>query len=97
MINFKTEEGKLVVTFPKKVDTAMCSDFEAELIEKLKEENIVVVFDMEGVEYIASSFLRVCVETAKQITTDRFTLVNVPSFVQKVFKVSGLDTQLKIV
>ena len=97
MVNFGFESAKLVLTFPKKVDTAICGTFEAELAEKLKVENVVVVFDMTGVEYIASSFLRICLETAKQISTDRFTLINVPPFVQKVFKVAGLDEQLKIV
>lgn len=96
MVNFNMVEAKLVLTFPKKVDTAMCSEFEAELVEKMKIENINIVFDMEGVEYIASSFLRICLETAKQIGTERFKLINVPSFVLKVFKVAGLDSQLNL-
>jgi len=96
MVNFNLTEAKLVLTFPKKIDTAMCGEFEAELNEKLKTDNINVVFDLAGVEYIASSFLRICVETTKQLGADRFSLINVPSFVQKVLKVAGLDTQLNI-
>jgi anti-anti-sigma factor len=96
MVNFNMDGENLTLTFPKKIDTALCATFEAELLEKIKTGSPEVQFNLAGVEYIASSFLRICLELAKQIGTERFTLINVPPFVQKVFKVAGLDGQLTI-
>jgi Anti-anti-sigma regulatory factor (antagonist of anti-sigma factor) len=96
MVNINSENAKLVLTFPKKIDTAVCGTFENELNEKLKTSQADVIFDLSGVEYIASSFLRICVDVAKKTGKDNFLLKNVPPFVEKVLKVAGLEEQLNI-
>lgn len=54
-------------------------------------------FDLEDVDYIASSFIRICVKSAKLAGAGNFSIINCQPFIKKTFKVSGLDSVLNIV
>ena len=46
---------------------------------------------MTEVNYIASSFIRICVTVAKQVPRGNLTIVNCDPFLKKTFKIAGLD------
>ncbi len=96
MINYNLTEEKLVSTFSGKIDSVACSKFESELIKKITEAEKPVVFDLAKVDYIASSFLRICIYVPKLIGTENFSIINVTPHVKKVFKLVGFDKHLGI-
>lgn len=85
------ENNKLVFSFPEKLDTVYCSKIESELVKKIMDEKKEVIFDLEGVEYICSLFLRICVKVTKEIGKDNFSIKNVGPSTLKVFKIARFD------
>ena len=86
---------EVVCNFKKRMDTQECNNVETEILDSVKGAE-AVVFDLSGVEYIASSFLRICGKTAKKVKTKKFTIINASSQVMKVFKISGLTDVLDV-
>jgi anti-anti-sigma regulatory factor len=60
MLHTALEEGKLVFHFQGPLDSATCQELEAEILAKVRAAQSLVVFDLQGVEYVASTFLRLC-------------------------------------
>jgi anti-anti-sigma factor len=50
-----------------------------------------VVFDLAGVDFVASAFLRLCLMVQQKAAGHQLTLVNVSPPIKKVFKIAGLD------
>jgi len=96
MVDISVKEGKLVCTFNGRLDTVNCAKWEKTLIDKIKDEKPQVVFDLGKVEYVASGFLRVCLQVAKIAGSENLTLINVSEYVRKVFALSGFDKHLNI-
>ena len=94
------EEKVITLTFTGRMDFLAV----AKLIEMIEAEPVMkdwkpenkIVFDLREVDYIASSFIRICVSHAKQAGPGRFSIVNCQPFVKKTFKISGLDEILNI-
>jgi anti-anti-sigma factor len=98
--NYNTEEKITTFAFTGRMDTqAVVSLNEIigaeEGLKDLKPED-KIVFDLKDVDYIASSFIRICVIYAKQASADCFSITNCQPFVKKTFKISGLDEVLNI-
>lgn len=55
-----------------------------------------IIFDLKEVDYISSSFIRICVDVAKQAAQGQFSIINCQPFIKKTFKLSGLDTLLNV-
>ena len=55
-----------------------------------------IVFDLAGVDYVASGFLRLCLSAAKSVPSGGFSIVNTDPGVKKVFKIAGLDELLQV-
>ena len=55
-----------------------------------------LVFDMKDVEYIASAFLRVCIEAAQTMPEGAFAVKNVDPIIKKTFMIAGLDNLLHV-
>jgi anti-anti-sigma factor len=96
MFTFTTGSGRLVCTFPRHMDTVACEKYQAQIDEQVTRAQTPVTFDMNGVDYVSSSFLRICVKTAQALGEGRFELINVGPEVKKVFKIAGLDRDLTI-
>ena len=86
---------EVVCTFNRRMDTQQCNNVEAEILDGLTNAESVV-FDLEGVEYVASSFLRICGKTAKKVELGNFSIINASSQVMKVFKIAGLTKILNV-
>jgi anti-anti-sigma factor len=96
MVHYSVEDSKLVCSFSHRLDSANCAKWQEQLMQKVKESKMPVVFDMEKVNYIASVFLRICLAVAKEIGADNLTVVKTSDYVKKVFRVSGFDKKIKI-
>jgi anti-anti-sigma factor len=102
MLQFNHNEGEKVVTlvFSGRMDFLAVSNLNeiigAEPVMQNWSPENKIVFDLSEVDYIASSFIRICVSFAKQAGSGRFSIVNCQPFVKKTFKISGLDDVLNI-
>lgn len=91
MIEYVEDEGVFVCIFPASLDTGACEQFGPELLVRLEQTSMPVVFDMSGVEFMASSFLTICLKAAKAVGEERFRMRHVRPMVRKVLDVTGLS------
>jgi anti-anti-sigma factor len=96
MIEFRQENGKLICSFLCNMETEACSKCESTLFEKIREQKLPIIFDLDKVNYIASMFLSICLAAMKEPCVESFTLINVRPNVKKVFKIAGIDQHLSI-
>ncbi|RLD09785.1 MAG: hypothetical protein DRI44_07725 [Chlamydiae bacterium] len=96
MVDITVKDDKLVCTFNGRLDTVNCSKWEKELLDKAKESKNPVIFDLGNVEYVASGFLRVCLQASKLVGTEKLKLINANEYVRKVFSLSGFDKYLNV-
>ena len=54
-----------------------------------------VIFDLDGVDFVSSAFLRLCIYAQRQAGDHGFQIVHVGPYVKRVFKIAGLDAMLK--
>jgi anti-sigma B factor antagonist len=89
-IEKKLENGKLTVTVGGRLDTNTSPDLEAAVKLDGVEE---LVFDFAGLEYIASSGLRVLLGAQKEMSAKggKMLVANPNEMVRGVFEVTGLD------
>jgi anti-anti-sigma factor len=99
-INKNKEEKTVTLTFTGRMDSLasmnLGGNIQNEPLVKDLEPEDKIVFDLKDVDYIASSFIRICVSQSKQIGSGRFSIINCQPFVKKTFKISGLDGVLNI-
>jgi len=91
-----TNEPNLVCSFSEQLNTANCLKIQDELLNKVQESKVPVIFDMQDVDYVSSVFLGMCLKVGKEVGFDNFTVVNVHPNVKKVFKIAGFDKQISI-
>ncbi|MDP8262701.1 MAG: STAS domain-containing protein [Candidatus Ancaeobacter aquaticus] len=96
MVHYTDGDEKLICAFSHRLDSVNCTKWEQGLYEKVRNINKPVVFDMTEVNYIASAFLRICIAVSKEIGAENLTVIKVHDNVMKVFRLAGLDRQLKI-
>jgi len=106
MIKFhhSPHEKKLVCKFKGKLDTNVCIQVAVQITDKITEikdpaeliHSGFIVFDLEEVNYIASSFIRICISTAKTAEKGNFSITNSNPFIKKTFKIAGLDEMLNV-
>jgi len=98
--DYNTIDKVMTATFSGRMDTLAAAKvneiLQAEPILKDWEPENKIVFDFKEVDYIASSFIRICVSYAKLAGTGRFSIAHCQPFVKKTFKISGLDEILNI-
>ncbi len=92
-----TVEGKIIFTFIHKLDTVNCANKENDILTILSENSNDVEFDMTGVDYISSNFLRICTMVAKRLNPNKLKITNTTPNVKKVFKIAGFDQVMDIV
>jgi anti-anti-sigma factor len=91
MIDFREADAKLLCTFSGRLDTLVCQELDPLLAAEVESRKLPVVFDLTGVDYVASAFLRLCIRTARQTGGVRFSIVNLSPQVMMVFKMAGFD------
>jgi len=91
-------------TFKGKMDTLRSNravedfkgEFESLLSSGVSAEELKICFDLSEVDYISSSFLRLCISSARDIKTGNFSIINTGPEIMKVFKIAGLDPMLNV-
>jgi anti-anti-sigma factor len=101
-IVFDKYESSLYCSFPRRMDTVSCTEYEKLFNEKtapLKEterEDLSIVFDLMDVSYVSSCFFRLCISAAKMVKKDNFNVIHTDPQVMKTFKIAGLDKAFNI-
>lgn len=102
MVTFDyNQEGKsITLIFTGRMDYQAAGEISeillSEPVMKTRTPEESIIFDIGGVDYIASSFIRICIQYAKLAGSGRFSIVNCQPLVKKTFKISGLDETLHI-
>jgi len=102
MVTFhhNTDENEITAAFTGRLDTLAVQTLNEMIRVNLpvKEEpsGEKIIFDMKEVDYISSSFIRICVAMAKQAGGGRFSMVNCQPFIKKTFSLSGLAEVLNV-
>ncbi len=96
MVDYIFSDDKLLCVFEERLDTSGCLEFEKELLDKAGNANTAVVFDMRAVNYIASSFLKICFRISKEKGDGNLSLINVSPEIKKILKIAGADKHIKI-
>ena len=91
MVQSTQKDGSLVFQFSGRLDTMECARIEGEVAQQAQTAGQPVVFDLAGVDFVASAFLRLCIMVQQKAAGNQLTLVNVCPPIKKVFKIAGLD------
>ena len=90
------QPGEIIeIRFEGRLDTATCARIEAEVRAAVTQPDRPIVFDLDGVEFVSSSFLRLCVYAYQQAANHGFRIANVGPSIKRVFKIAGLDGMLE--
>lgn len=110
-LNFDTATRILTCTFSGRMDGSHSQESEETIHKELagitgqdqkdvggaaQIDTLKVVFDLGEVEYVSSSFLRLCLTVDRRLKKDNFSVVNTNPFIKKVFKIAGLDGFLTV-
>ena len=89
--NIEELDDKFVVTLEGEMDTAAATEAEEVLKQLYENEGKEVIFECEGLEYIASSGLRILINILKATMAkgNRVVLRNVNDDIKNVFKLTG--------
>jgi anti-anti-sigma factor len=97
------ESGTMFCSFPeRKMDTIASAEADKVFMRSFGEasagpgRSLKIVFDLGGVEYVASAFLRLCLSAAKSVESGNFSIINTGPQIMKVYKIAGLDSVLKV-
>jgi anti-anti-sigma factor len=89
-------KGKMDTLRSNGVMEAFKKEFESLLRSGVSAEELNICFDLSGVDYISSSFLRLCLSSAGEIKKGKFSIINTDPEIMKVFKIAGLDGMLNV-
>jgi len=92
MVSYKIEDNQLFFTFHGRLDTKNSLQLEDEIYAQLdKYSDKHWVFDLAGVDYASSAFLRICLTVAQKISHEQLTIRNLQPQVKKIFAIAELD------
>ena len=98
--SYNPAEKAVTFTFVGKMDTLaiprLNEMIDAEPLMTGHQPGDRIIFDLKEVDYIASSFIRICVSHAKLAGAGNFSIINCQPMIKKTFKISGLDEVLNI-
>jgi anti-anti-sigma factor len=96
MSQYVENNGVLECHFSGRLDTLISQTLDIEMKEKLNPDVTEVVFDLSEVDYLSSSFLRICITTLRHVGKDHFKITNVTPTVLKVFQIANFTELLDI-
>lgn len=98
----RREGSELIVSFDERMDSACCvqaaKEVEKAIADAKKEAGagLKVKFDVSLVTYGSSSFLRICLSSAKSVGTESFIITGANDTLRRVFNIAGFDKILTI-
>lgn len=94
--NSRVSTDTLTFFFEGELDTLCCMEIEEKVLTQIRSHKGKVVFDLKGVEYIASSFIRLCGSTASLVGAKNMTVSNMDKEIKKNLTKIGLASVLNI-
>ena len=55
-----------------------------------------IIFDLKDVEFIASSFIRICIATFKEVGHENYSIINTKPIIKKTFSMAGLADDMNV-
>ena len=98
-MTYREEQDRTVCRFEGDMDTIACTEIDAEfssLLDACLEQGRSLELDMSEVNYIASSFLRLCGKACQRLGQACFSIAHVTPPVKKVFKIAGVADALNV-
>ena len=95
MVEFATERARLRCVFKGRMDTAEAMRLENQVDISVRQAKKPVAFDLSGVDYVSSSFIRICVMAVQAVGKENFAIIGAPVAVAKIFNVAGLEEFLR--
>ncbi len=98
-IEVETHARCVNLRFRGRLDSAGSSLIQAAVLEHIAQvaAGQRLRFDLAGVDFVASAFLRLCIQAAKALGSERFELARLTPGVREVFAMAGLDRHLRLV
>jgi anti-anti-sigma factor len=96
MFKIIEKDGVATCDFSGRLDTLACQDMVEEIRGQITKMPDKLIFEMKDVDFIASSFLRVCIEAAQTMPDGAFSIKNVDPIIKKTFMIAGLDNLLHV-
>ncbi len=92
LMGFRESDEELTCVFLNRMDTLTTAKIDTAFREKLATlAGRRIVFDLEKVDYVASSFLRFCVIASKE-GKGKLAIINIMPAVRKVLKIAGFES-----
>jgi stage II sporulation protein AA (anti-sigma F factor antagonist) len=90
----RKEPNATVATITGRLDAVTAPEYEKAINELIANEEIAIVVDFEGLDYISSAGLRALLATAKKLKAKggQIRFANVKGTVKEVFHISGFGT-----
>jgi anti-anti-sigma regulatory factor len=101
---FNTDTHMLTCFLKGKFGAEINDSFAAQLSGKIEEYTLSlpdpgvlkICFDLTNTVFISSSFIRICMITARKLTPGHFSIVNAIPVIKKTFKIAGLDREFNV-
>ncbi|MBC8314795.1 MAG: STAS domain-containing protein [Bacteroidales bacterium] len=95
-MSLKTESNtdQVICHLSGRLDTIISQNLEPE-INKYTDPGKKLIFDFSQVDYISSTFLRICLMKFKERGSEKFWIRHPKPDVKKVFMIAGLNRLLK--
>lgn len=93
---FELNRGQLLVVLQGRLDTNNCGRLSEPLLEALRHAQPPVVFDLAAVPFVASSFLRICLQAIQLHGSGSLHLRHLDPSIRKVFKIAGLEGPIQL-
>lgn len=93
------EAQRITLVFSGRLDTAAAMNLQDAVLARIHAvaPGQILRFDLGAVEFVASSFLRLCIQATRALGNERFELARPTPLVREVFTMAGLDQHLRIV
>ncbi|MGL4943024.1 MAG: STAS domain-containing protein [Thermoguttaceae bacterium] len=101
LLTFEEDKNTFRCRFAGELNSDRCSEIESELATAITrsitaEPSRRLVFDLSGVPYISSAFLRLCLFYCKKLGTEKFAIEGASSDLKKVFEIAGFTELMKV-
>jgi len=100
-IDYNPETGTHRISFEGQMTSDRCREMEGQMVAEIEDllfENpqARLAFDLGGVDFVVSAFIRICLMTARRLPKGNFTIVRCQPEVRKIFSVAGLDKLIEL-
>jgi anti-sigma B factor antagonist len=96
MYNYIKNDNLLTCVLSGKIDTLNSEMLEYQIFKNMSQGITSVVFDLQDVDYVSSSFLRIIIKIIKTTGKENFTIKNVQPPILKILKIANFTEIVKI-